>query len=70
MGTDLTLDVHENVLYDLESNNKPSKLLINLVKSGKLGMRSGKGFREWKDGDLEKIKSKISKYLRELENII
>ena len=27
VGTDLTLDVHENVLHDLDRNQKPSKLL-------------------------------------------
>jgi len=70
VGTDLTLDVHENVLYDLESNNKPSKLLINLVKSGKLGMKSGEGFQQWDNKDLEQIKLKISKFLSELEKII
>jgi len=70
VGTDLTLDVHENVLYDLESNNKPSKLLINLVKSGKLGMRNGEGFQKWDIKDLDRTKSKISKFLTELEKII
>ena len=70
VGTDLTLDVHENVLYDLESSNKPSKLLKNLVKSGKLGMKSGEGFQRWDNKDLEQIKLKISKFLSELEKII
>jgi 3-hydroxybutyryl-CoA dehydrogenase len=70
VGTDLTLDVHENVLYDLESSNKPSKLLKNLVKSGKLGMKSGEGFQQWDNKDLEQIKLKISKFLSELEKII
>ena len=70
VGTDLTLDVHENVLYDLESSNKPSKLLKNLVKSGKLGMKNGEGFQRWDNKDLEQIKLKISKFLSELEKII
>ena len=70
VGTDLTLDVHENVLYDIESSNKPSKLLKNLVKSGKLGMKSGEGFQRWDNKDLEQIKLKISKFLSELEKII
>ena len=70
VGTDLTLDVHENVLYDIESSNKPSKLLKNHVKSGKLGMKSGEGFQRWDNKDLEQIKLKISKFLSELEKII
>ena len=70
VGTDLTLDVHDNVLYDLESSTSPSKLLKKLVKDGKLGMKSGEGFQKWENKDLENIKYKISRYLKELEKII
>ena len=70
VGTDLTLDVHDNVLYDLESRKSPSNLLKKLVKDGKLGMKSGEGFQKWENKDLENIKLKISRYLKELEKII
>jgi 3-hydroxybutyryl-CoA dehydrogenase len=70
VGTDLTLDVHENVLFDLEKSEKPSNLLVDLVEKGKLGMKSGEGFKKWKDQDLETTKSKISKFLKNLEKII
>ena len=70
VGTDLTLDIHENVFYDLENSNYPSNLLKKLVKDGKLGMKSGEGFQKWNQKDLNKIKLKISKHLKELEKII
>ena len=70
VGTDLTLDVHDNVLYDLESRKSPSNLLKKLVKDGKLGMKSGEGFQKWENKDLENINLKISRYLKELEKII
>ena len=70
VGTDLTLDIHENVFYDLENSKYPSNLLKELVKDGKLGMKSGEGFQKWNQQDLNKIKLKISKHLKELEKII
>ncbi len=70
VGTDLTLDIHENVFYDLESSKNPSKLLKNLVNDGKLGMKSGQGFQKWNQKDPDKIKLRISKHLKELDKII
>ena len=70
VGTDLTLDIHENVFYDLESSKNPSKILKNLVNDGKLGMKSGQGFLKWNQKDADKIKLKISKHLKALEKII
>ena len=37
VGTDLTLDIHENVLFDLESRQTPSPYLKRLVEEGRLG---------------------------------
>ena len=67
VGTDLTLDVHKNVLYDLENSKKPSKLLINLVKNGKLGVKSGQGFQNWTNNEIEKTKNRVSRYLSKIE---
>ena len=33
-------------------------------------MKSGEGFQKWENKDLENIKLKISRYLKELEKII
>ena len=70
VGTDLTLDVHKNVLYDLENSKKPSELLINLVKNGKLGVKSGQGFQNWTNNEIEKTKNRVSRYLSKIEKII
>ena len=70
VGTDLTLDVHENVLFDIENSTKPSKLLIKLVKDGKLGMKTGEGFQIWTQEEMEETKQRVSTYLKRLENIL
>jgi 3-hydroxybutyryl-CoA dehydrogenase len=47
VGTDLTLAIHKTVLPAIESRAGPSPYLEALVAAGKLGMKSGEGFRTW-----------------------
>ncbi|WP_084698121.1 3-hydroxyacyl-CoA dehydrogenase family protein [Muricoccus aerilatus] len=47
VGTDLTLAIHQNVLGAIDSRPGPSPLLEKLVAEGRLGMKSGEGFRRW-----------------------
>ncbi|MEP1089903.1 MAG: 3-hydroxyacyl-CoA dehydrogenase family protein [Rhizobiaceae bacterium] len=63
VGTDLTLDIHENVLFDLESRKAPSPYLEKLVKDGKLGMKSGEGFRNWTAEEADELRKKVPTYL-------
>jgi 3-hydroxybutyryl-CoA dehydrogenase len=47
VGLDLTLDIHEQILFDLDRTPGPSPLLRELVAEGRLGMKTGEGFRRW-----------------------
>jgi 3-hydroxybutyryl-CoA dehydrogenase len=47
VGTDLTLAIHRTVLPAIDSRPGPSPYLEGLVREGKLGMKSGEGFRRW-----------------------
>ncbi|MEL7529188.1 MAG: 3-hydroxyacyl-CoA dehydrogenase family protein [Pseudomonadota bacterium] len=70
VGTDLTLDIHENVLADLDNRPAPSPYLRGLVEAGKLGMKSGEGFRSWTPEEADQLRQRVSTHLRKLDTIL
>ena len=70
VGTDLTLDIHENVLHDIEARRGPSPYLQNLVEGGHLGMKTGKGFREWTQAEADAVRGRVASYLTKLQEIL
>lgn len=70
VGTDLTLDIHENVLHDLESRQGPSPYLEKLVADGRLGMKSGEGFRTWTEEEADAVRARVASHLKKLETIL
>lgn len=70
VGTDLTLDIHDNVLHDIEARQGPSPYLQNLVSEEKLGMKSGEGFRKWTQPEAEDVRARVARHLNRLEGIL
>lgn len=64
VGTDLTLDIHRQVLGDLEDSHAPSPFLENLVAGGKLGFKSHEGFRSWSDAEIADLRARIVAHLK------
>lgn len=44
VGTQLTYNIHNYILRDLEDSHEPSPLLQQMLNEGKLGFKSGEGF--------------------------
>src|SRR5258707_4566864 len=64
VGTDLTLAIHKTVLPDIESRPRPSPYLEKLVAEGKLGFKSGAGFRKWSAQAQAALRAKVLQHLK------
>jgi 3-hydroxybutyryl-CoA dehydrogenase len=64
VGTDLTLAIHKTVLPDIESRPGPSPYLEKLVADGKLGFKTGEGFRRWSQEDQLALRAQVLAHLK------
>jgi len=65
VGTDLTLDIQNVLIADLDRASEPTVYLKNLVASGKLGMRTGEGLRKWGPGEADAVRERLRNFLAE-----
>jgi 3-hydroxybutyryl-CoA dehydrogenase len=63
VGLDLTLAIHNYVLKHIEDSHLPSPMLKEKVDRGELGIKTGKGFKEWSKEGAEALKKGLSVHL-------
>ena len=65
VGLDLTLDISNVLVEHLDRTAGPHPFLIEKVKAGKLGMRTGEGFRRWTPEQAEAVRERLRRFLAE-----
>jgi 3-hydroxybutyryl-CoA dehydrogenase len=70
VGTDLTKDIHENVLAHLDCSKSPNPYLNALVREGKLGFKSNEGFMTWTEDKKSALQAAVLGHLRTLNQLL
>jgi 3-hydroxybutyryl-CoA dehydrogenase len=65
VGLDLTLDISEVLVADLDRSAGPSPFLRAKVAAGKLGMKTGEGFRKWTPEQADAVRERLRRFLAE-----
>ena len=63
VGLDLTLDIHRTVIPELDRSSGPNPYLEQQIEAGRLGFKSGEGFRSWTETEMSDLRKHLSEYL-------
>jgi 3-hydroxybutyryl-CoA dehydrogenase len=63
VGLDLTLDIHRTIIPELDRHDGPHGFLAAKVAGGKLGFKSGEGFRAWSDEEIRTLRTRLADHL-------
>jgi 3-hydroxybutyryl-CoA dehydrogenase len=63
VGLNLTLDIAEVLVADLDRTAGPHPFLVEKVKAGKLGMKTGEGMRTWTPAQAEAVRDRLRRFL-------
>jgi 3-hydroxybutyryl-CoA dehydrogenase len=63
VGLDLTLDIHRTIIPELDRHSGPHEFLEARVADGRLGFKSGDGFRTWTADEMQALRVRLSEHL-------
>ena len=63
VGLDLTLNILTTIYPTLDNSTAPQSLLQDSVKSGHLGMKTGRGFRQWTSESAQEVRNRVAEHL-------
>lgn len=63
VGLNLTLDIHKTLIPDLDRTPGPHPFLVAKVEKGELGMKTGRGFRDWTPAQAADVRKRLSDFL-------
>jgi 3-hydroxybutyryl-CoA dehydrogenase len=64
VGTELVRDIHATVLADLDCSKGPNPYLDALVRDGRLGFKSNRGFRSWTEEEKSRLRDEVRDHLK------
>jgi 3-hydroxybutyryl-CoA dehydrogenase len=64
VGLDLTLAIHQTVLPAIEHTPGPSPYLQQLIAEGRMGMKTGEGFRPWTTEEQAQLRLRVLNHLK------
>ncbi|WP_299153849.1 3-hydroxyacyl-CoA dehydrogenase family protein [uncultured Tateyamaria sp.] len=70
VGIELTQDIHNQVLGDLDVTPHALPYLQTLLDEGRTGMAARAGFRNWAATDLEETKARVAGHLRAIDRLL
>jgi 3-hydroxybutyryl-CoA dehydrogenase len=68
VGLDLTLDIHRTIIPELDRHAGPHELLAAQVDAGRLGFKSGEGFRKWTPEEMQELRARLTQHLLAAES--
>ncbi len=63
VGLDLTLDIHETMIPELDRSAGPHAYLREKVSAGHLGFKSGRGFSDWTPEQMTTLRQRLAAHL-------